>query len=156
MAKKKKRPLLTVEGYPGLRWIAIDPGKRSGYAIVEGSTIVDCGTTTIEELCVNRLSRIDCAVIEIPRVYPMVSKWKGDPQILLMLAFECGKLAEWYGDYALVEPREWGGSAPKDVKWHRTMSVLTDREQENLPNVLSEHARDALGIACWALGRFNV
>ncbi len=138
-----------------MRWIAIDPGKRSGYAIVNNGAIVECGTCAIEDLMVNRQLRIECAVIEIPRVYPTMNKWKGDPQILVMLAFSCGRLVEWFDDYTLIEAREWGGSAPKDAKWRRTQQALTDSERAFIPARLSEHARDALGIACWAMGRFQ-
>lgn len=128
---------------------------RTGWALVDGQTIIEIGTCTVDELMRNHRDGRgpDAAVIEMPRVYPDQSKWKGDPQDIVRLAFECGRIAEWFGAYTLVEPGQWGGSAPKDVKWRRTQLLLLPDELALTTGRLSEHARDAIGIACWAMRR---
>ncbi len=152
MAKRKPNPPYVS---PPFRWIAIDPGKRTGWALVDGQTIIAVGTCTVDELLRNHRDHRapDAAVIEFPRVYSDQRHWKGDPQDIVKLAFECGIIAGWFGDYTLVEPSQWGGSAPKDVKWRRTQSLLFPHELSLTTGRLSEHARDALGIACWAMRR---
>lgn len=131
--------------------IAIDPGRRIGWALAHGGVIVDCGTTGDY----HALPWASVAVIEMPRVYPNPMKWKGDPQQIVRLAALAGRIAERYPFAALPEPRRWRGMAPERVIRARTLRALQPGEFALTARKLSVHAWDALGIACWALGRFR-
>lgn len=130
--------------------LCIDPGRRIGWALIDGYTIVDCGTVA----GIDALPPAVAAFIEVPRVYPNVSKWKGDPQHIVRLAMLAQRIADHYVAYRMVEPREWRGMVPEGVLRSRTRSRLTPPERVNLlTGRVSVHAWDAIGIACWALER---
>jgi hypothetical protein len=130
--------------------IAIDPGRNIGYALMDlGGTIVDCGTVQ-DRLA---LPMANLCVIEMPRVYPIPGKWKGDPQQIVQLAFGAGMVAAQYPRCWLVEPKQWKGSLKKDVMWRRVLKSLQSTEAWLQSIRTSEHARDAVGIAVWARGQ---
>lgn len=132
--------------------VAIDPGVRTGWAFAIGGEIRAVGTTSD----LSMLPSAPVAVIEMPRIYPTMNKWKGDPQDIVKLAFRTGLIAAGYRLYQLVEPRSWRGGAPEKVIRKRTTHAITPAEWRNMsPPSLSAHAWDALGIMCHALGRFR-
>lgn len=137
-------------GY-ALPLIAIDPGKRIGWALAIGGVIHECGTVGDY----HALPWAAVAVIEMPRVYPNPMKWKGDPQQIVKLATLAGRIAERYPFAAMPEPRRWRGMAPERVIRARTFRALQGDEHELTTGRVSVHAWDALGIACWALGRYR-
>lgn len=130
-----------------MRVICIDPGKRIGWALASGGRITECGTVGD----VRDLPDAAFAVTEFPRVYASPGKWRGDPQHVVMVAAVAGEVRARYGREHVVEiePRVWGGTADKALKRRRTESMLREGE----PRGRSEHAWDALGMACWLLGR---
>lgn len=133
-----------------LRLIAIDPGRRIGYAVACGGRLVDVGTTSD----VDKLPPASIAVVEQPRVYPTVSKWKGDPQDLVRLATMAGEIATRYPLWWYVEPREWMcGSPPDHVLRARTTQAI--RGSDAIPLRMSAHAWDAVGLLFFSLGRFR-
>lgn len=131
-----------------VRIICIDPGKRIGWALCESGLIVQTGTTS------NRaeLPHADIAIIEMPRVYPNASKWKGDPQVIVRLAALAGEIAAQYPRHAYVEPWAWRGMIPESVLLKRIARALTPRDCKLGRSV---HARDAQGIALWLRGTLH-
>lgn len=131
-----------------MRIICIDPGKRIGWALCELGAIVRTGTTG------NRaeLPPADIAILEMPRVYPNASKWKGDPQVIVRLAALAGEIAAQYPRHAYVEPRTWRGMVPESVLLKRIKRALTSRDCTIGKSV---HARDAQGIALWLRGTLH-
>lgn len=129
--------------------VCIDPGKRTGWALVVGQTIVDSGTVWNDRL--DKLPPADAALVEMPRVYADQTKWKGDPQTIVRLAAIAGECAARYPWAAYVEPREWRGMIPEHVLLHRIKLALRDNETLGA----SVHARDAQGMALWLLKRLG-
>lgn len=128
--------------------VCIDPGKRIGYALCEQGYIVRSGTVGDRLL----LPTAEIAVIEMPRVYPNASKWKGDPQVIVRLAALAGEIAAQYPAHAYVEPRVWRGMVPEDVLLNRIRRALLPGD---CPLGRSVHARDAQGIALWLRGTLH-
>jgi hypothetical protein len=131
-----------------VRIICIDPGKRIGYALCEQGLIVRAHTVGDRV----ELPHADIAIIEMPRVYPNASKWKGDPQVIVRLAALAGEIATQYERYAYVEPRTWRGMIPENVLLMRIKRALTRRDCSIGKSV---HARDAQGIALWLRGTLH-
>jgi hypothetical protein len=128
------------EPHAGGYVIAIDPGRSIGWAIGADRVVLACGT-------VRDLDRLPCqgigmAIVEMPRVYPMATKWKGDPQDIVRLAFLAGRIAARYPEYRLIEPRAWRGNAPDKVITRRTERALAPDE----PRGDTPHSWDAIGI----------
>ena len=95
-------------------------------------------------------------VIELPQVYAG-SKSKGNPNDLIKLAYEAGRVV---GSAAakVIKPREWKGTIKKEVMLKRILSKLDDRELRllkglGLPPSKEHNVVDAIGIGLWALGR---
>lgn len=131
--------------------VAIDPGRHVGWALGAEGRVLARGTLVDREL--SRLPLLDVAeaVIEMPRVYPSASKWKGDPQEIVRLAFLAGRIAARYPVYILYEPRTWRGNAPDAVIERRTLLAL--REDE--PRGDSPHSWDAIGLLLYRWRRFT-
>jgi hypothetical protein len=131
--------------------ITIDPGVHgSGLAIWENSRLVsvlyepELGTFT------------DHVVIELPQIYPG-SKAKGNPNDLIRLAFQAGRLVG-SSSCETVLPRQWKGTIKKEVMLRRILSRLTDEELAmlkalRLPKSKEKECIDAIGIGLWKLGR---
>lgn len=133
-----------------LKLIAIDPGKRIGWALADGGRMVDCGTIGDYR----DLPKACCAIVEMPRVYPNPMKWKGDPQQIVRLAALAGQIAAGYPLSGFVEPRRWRGMAPEKAVRHRTLKLLTPFERLLLSEKrASVHAWDAVGILLFSLAR---
>lgn len=132
--------------------ITIDPGVHgSGFAYWsdEGDLYhVSYGETRVADYA--------SVVIELPQIYPG-SRSKGNPNNLIKLAFEAGRLI---GDKAFetVLPRQWKGTIKKEVMLRRILSRLTDEEIAmlkalKLPKSKEKECIDAIGIGLWKLGR---
>lgn len=128
--------------------IAIDPGKRIGWALALGGRLMAYGTVGDPR----ELPAATCAIVEMPRVYPSAAKWKGDPQDIVKVAFIAGRCAERYLQHWLVEPREWRGGAPEHVIRTRTEGA---RRPDDCELGGSVHAWDAIGLLFYFLGRFR-
>jgi len=143
--------------------LAIDPGRNVGWALAIGGELAACGTERNVEwknvdAVDNLLARLPhaCAVIaEMPRVYPSVAKWKGDPQHIVRLAMLTGRIVERFAAWAVVEPKTWqGGSPPERVVRNRTWSRLSVNEKTLIERgSMTSHAWDAIGILLYSLNR---
>jgi hypothetical protein len=142
--------------------IAIDPGKVSGWALFYYTQLHAAGVLDEEEILdhppVPEWDPV-LAVIEVPRIYPM-GKGKGDPNDLLTLALSVGDLRGFYQRRGmrvrLVTPRQWKGTAPKDIHNRRILDNLNEHETEVLPSLAKSKAHnmiDAIGLGLWVLGR---
>jgi len=150
--------------------LAVDPGKHVGWALALGGRLSSFGT--VKDVDWNNPRAVDYVldsiikpdwprpgaivlVIEMPRVYPAVSKWKGDPQHIVRLAFLAGRIAERFSVWKVVEPRTWqGGSPPERVLRNRTRARLTASERVYVDDAkLGPHAWDAIGILVYSLNR---
>jgi hypothetical protein len=127
--------------------ICIDPGKRTGWALIEMGVITKRGTVDARSI----LPPADAALVEMPRVYANPVKWKGDPQDIAKLAAMAGEYAGRYRMSELVEPRAWRGNIPEAVLLARLKRSLLPDEALGA----SVHARDAQGMALWLLGRLK-
>lgn len=134
-----------------LDFIAIDPGKRIGWAGVYRGVIIDCGT--VGDLML--LPQALIAVVEEPRNYPFNrSGKKMNPQIIVQLAMLAQKIADRYPEHAFYEPRDWRGNLSESRLNRRIARALRASELrlviQKRPSV---HAWDAIGIALKALDR---
>lgn len=125
--------------------VCIDPGQRTGWALIERGTITQRGTVAAREV----LPAASACVVEMPRVFANPGKWKGDPQDIVRLAALAGEYASRYPEAYYAELHEWRKSVPDNVIALRIQRSL--REGEILG--ASVHSRDAQGIALWLLGR---
>lgn len=96
-------------------------------------------------------------LVEVPIIYPG-SKSKGNPNDLIALAFEAGRIAGLAPTYEKISPRQWKGTIKKEVMLRRILSKLTDRELHmlkklQLPPSKEKECIDALGIGLWKFGR---
>ena len=158
--------------------LAIDPGIRGvGAALFVNSWLEACayvanpstkGNGPLECLtmakAVNKWCQlmghlvIDELVVEWPQVYKVS---KGDPNDLLALAGVDAALAvEFYqGPYFKMthyKPREWKGTAPKEVFAKRILSRLTPDELLLIPSgYLAHNAIDAVGTGLYKLGKLE-
>lgn len=152
-----------IERMVALPLLAIDPGTSTGWALAVGGALQSWGTVPGvawgDPQAVQRLraamppARI--AVVEMPRVYPHVAKWKGDPQILVRLGLLAGRIGESFELAAYVEPKTWQrGSPPERVLWSDTRRRMFPAELAAVESSkLSPHARDAVGILLYSLHR---
>lgn len=129
--------------------LCIDPGKRTGWALIVDGAIVSSGTVSSD--CLGDLPAADAALVEMPRVYVDQTKWKGDPQQIVRLAAIAGECAARYPFAAYVEPREWRGMIPESVLLQRITRSLRAGEKLGA----SVHARDAQGMALWLMRRMQ-
>lgn len=132
--------------------ISVDPG-------VNASGVAYWKNGELKAVYYMRPSTIwDSLIIELPQVY-MGSKSKGNPNDLIRLAFEAGRISGLsVHDIETVLPRQWKGTIKKEVMLKRVVSRLTDAELLllkglNLPRSAEHNAVDAIGIGLWKLGR---
>lgn len=143
--------------------IAIDPGKRTGWALFDGGRLVEAGTCTEDEALEappGAAVPFGSCVIELPVVYPHGGK--GDPNQLIGLAVFVGDLRGFYRragvDVVLVKPRTWKGTVPKAIHNRRTLAALTPEERAILPKRprardFDHNMIDAVGLGLWQLKR---
>ncbi len=96
-------------------------------------------------------------VVEIPQIYSG-SKSKGNPNDLVRLAFEAGRLIGTDTFFERVSPRQWKGTIKKEVMLRRILSKLSDAELAmlkalKLPKSKEKECIDAIGIGLWKLNR---
>lgn len=136
----------------------IDPGRRSGLALMRAGRVLGAWTLDGDELeaqvgaLVGYASRV---AIETPRAYP------GSPvraQDLVRLARRAQTMAtrlEVVGvAVTLVEPRSWKGTLPKKTFHGRVRRCLDEQDWASYDK-LSEHAKEAIGLALWLDGRLR-
>lgn len=142
----------TLKEIRALAWsgkvLCIDPGKRTGWALITCGTIIQRGTIDARGV----LPEADACVIEEPRVYANPGKWKGDPQDIVRLGILAGEYAMRYPLSYTAGLDEWRKSIPDAVLLKRITRSLK-------PGVeflgASVHSRDAQGIALWLLNRLK-
>lgn len=137
-------------------WISVDPGERIGFALWRNCSLVDCNTVGFDKR--HSLPDAEACAIEMPRVYPDTRKWKGDPQIIVRLAFGAGLIAAQYPSHERVPVESWTGGANGRVLWRRDYPRLTVIERAIVDGYasrrrLSAHARDAIMIGLWVQRR---
>lgn len=139
----------------GRKMITIDPGVHgSGFAIWSGSKLVN---VLYEKPNPMEGRFMEPITIEVPQIYPG-SKSKGNPNDLIRLAFEAGRIAGMAPACVTVLPRQWKGTIKKEVMLRRILSKLTDEELAmlkalKLPKSKEKEVVDAVGIGLWKLGR---
>ena len=135
--------------------ITVDPG-------VNGSGIASWGDNGHLQCVIFEVPNCDGyftdhIIIECPVVY-LGHKSKGNPNDLIALAFEAGRIAALAPTYEKITPRQWKGTIKKEVMLRRILSKLTDRELQlikglELPPSKEHNVIDAVGIGLWKLGR---
>lgn len=147
--------------------LAIDPGRDTGWAIIEGGELKACGLGTPPAPDGRHV------VIERPQVYRGRSS-PGDPNDLITLAIQVGRYTEraTTEGAATVEhvlPHNWKGSMDADICCHRVANALDEKERALLYSVLAPLARkpmtvefltsgkrhnviDAVGLGIWSVG----
>lgn len=157
--------------------LAVDPGKHhAGAALFIDRSLVACTlvqasaphlvaegvyTWFVDQAVGNPGVDMEVAVlvVEGQQVY---RQSRADPNDLLPLA-ECagGVKASVLASQVLAPlPREWKGSAPKEVCTRRILGKLRSPEVAVLdrcgsPQSLLHNVVDAVGLGLWALGRFR-
>lgn len=136
----------------------IDPGRRSGLALMRAGRVLGAWTLDGDELepQVTALAGyVERVAIETPRAYP------GSPvraQDLVRLARRAEGMAarlEVAGvTVTLVEPRNWKGTLPKKT-FHGRIRRSLDEQDRTSYDKLSEHAKEAVGLALWLDGRLK-
>lgn len=144
--------------------VAIDPGKRTGWALFRHERLKVCGYVKVIEL--DKIPSAPQVLIEQPRWYP--HERKIDLNDLLDLSVLVGEIKEnhcrRYAKVKLVFPRTWKGSVPKPIMSQRIYKTLTAEERVLLPlkrgHKVSKSALDhdhnvldAVGLGLWKLGR---
>lgn len=133
-------------------FVTCDPGKwASGFAFWKNGKLVDVAYGTPAHQMPGILT------IEKPVIYPG-GKSKGNPNDLLDLAFEVGKLCKMFYGYSTVKPREWKGTIKKEIMLKRIVSKLTEEERVicdslRLPKDKQKEVIDAIGIGLWLAKR---
>lgn len=148
--------------------IAIDPGKlSSGFAVFEKDhehtwRLFDCGFLPNDKLR-EKVARHSLMVSEKMRVYRQ-EFWKGDPNDLVDVSIELGRLMQASLDPSpvLLLPQTWKGQTPKDVMRERVTSRLSAPENLKLETRLSaiksnvrHNVYDAVGIGLFFAGRLK-
>jgi hypothetical protein len=135
--------------------ISVDPGVHgSGLAFWEGNRLI---AVTYEVPQVAEGRYLEHMIIEVPQVY-MGSRSKGNPNDLIKLAFEAGRIACMAPTHEVIKPRTWKGTIKKEVMLRRILTKLDDTELAylkalNLPPSKEKECVDAIGIGLYILGR---
>lgn len=135
--------------------LAIDPGKRSGWALFRlGQGLIGAGPfdpdSIVEPPCGFGVGPGDLVVIERPRDRP----GKGVPaNDLITLALRAGRVAGVCACFGMTVtyffPEQWKGSLDKAKGHARIQKALLPGE----PWPDSSDARDAIGLGMWVMGR---
>lgn len=150
-----------------MRVLAIDPGRDTGWALLDAEGgLVRCGLGMPPEF-------VGRVLVERPQVYQGRAS-KGDPNDLITLAIQVGRYTERYERTGCVVehvlPHDWKGSLRPDVCLRRIYDSLPMPERALLDDVIRPLARkplsadaldegkrhnvvDAVGIAKWSLKR---
>lgn len=149
-----------------VRVIAVDPGVRSGVAIVTGAGRVSCSVVPGARVLAHVASTVTVlrgdgepvhVVIERPRVHA-VGRLKGDANDVVRLAELAGRIAgaaELKGAIVeLYEPQKWKGAVKKSIHQARVERDLFARglqEWIEAWRLVDHNGRDALALARWWL-----
>ena len=112
-----------------MRVLGVDPGKhKCGWGVYSANGIGLFGYTTAQGMPFEW--DLDGVVIELPQIYTHRGS-KGDPNDLIPLAFEAGKVAYRYKRIPVVTrlPAEWKGQVPKTIMQNRLLEQMPDLEQ---------------------------
>jgi hypothetical protein len=136
----------------------IDPGRRSGLALMAGGRLLGAWTfdgDDLEPQVAALAPYVERVAIETPRAYP------GSPvraQDLVRLARRAEgmaiRLAGAGVAVTLIEPRNWKGTLPKKT-FHGRVRRSLDEQDWTSYDKLSEHAKEAVGLALWLDGRLR-
>ncbi len=135
--------------------ISVDPGVHgSGVAFWFAGRL-----SAVRYYKPSEISSVLSVVIECPQIYPGV-KSKGNPNDLIKLAFEAGRIIGLFNPVELrvIKPRDWKGTIKKEAMLKRILSKLTEEElaivkAANIPKAVEHNVLDAIGIGLWHLGR---
>jgi hypothetical protein len=149
--------------------IAIDPGKRTGWAEFHDSVLKNANAMHSSSMLASPPMppqdpwAVRTVVIELPQVYPF-GQGKGDPNQLITLAVIVGDLRGFYRRQGcivqLVKPRTWKGTVPKKIHNERVLRKLSSEELDILPKRprakdYDHNMVDAIGLGLWALQRMT-
>ena len=111
-----------------MRVLGVDPGKhKCGWGVYGADGISNFGYSRPHQFPPYLL--FDAVLIELPQIYTHRGS-KGDPNDLIPLAFEAGKIAYRYQHLpiATVLPAEWKGQVPKEAMQRRLLESLPEQE----------------------------
>ena len=134
-------------------WWSVDPGvQKSGWAFWFENGLQSVGYSPVD-----RVDGEDALVIERPQVYQGRAQ-KGDPNDLISLAIEVGRISTLFGEVEFVLPRKWKGTIKKEMMTARIIKTLTTNElllvkELKLAKSYEHNVLDAIGIGLWKLGR---
>ncbi len=161
----------TPSKFKGRRLLAIDPGLRTcGVAYFVGGTLAEAKLVVgpkSGDMAWNEMAGAvhastpfaDEVVIELPQVYNVRARSKGDANDLIQLAAVVGALATYHAGrkMQIVRPSQWKGQTKKEVTKNRCVEKLSEAElaRVELPKAKSLHHNifDAVGLGLWALKR---
>jgi hypothetical protein len=138
-----------------MRTLAIDPGKRQGWALFSHTTLILCGTG--DPPCAGAVP-YDMVIVEIPHC----GFGRAAVSDLITLGMRAQKALDSVSciQYKTIKPARWKGSVPKMVMSWRVREKLELREIMCLPENLRRgplpravDVLDAIGIGLWAVGR---
>lgn len=132
----------------GVRLLAVDPGRVTGWALFRDGFLVDCGKTPNGR----DLPPADEVVIE----RPVIRKRHPRPDDILKLAMLAAAIGERYtrAKVTFVKPEEWKGQLPKGVCWHRACKALAPDELDAARGT-DHNTHDAIALGLSHLGRFH-
>jgi hypothetical protein len=143
--------------------IAIDPGAKMGWALLQQGLVRDCGLINVSDTvpCLGSLHLISRGIVLIEKpVYHHGGRNKVDPNDLITLGIKVGRVMEIYlamdNVIRLVTPVTWKGSVPNEIQEARTIQALSADELaavraslENVPRSYQHNVWDAVGLAIW-------
>ncbi len=144
--------------YGGVKYLAIDPGASTGWALYTDRTLTKCGACAPHAVW-SLVGPVDRVLYEKPEKYPNDGVSPGN---LITLAVSAGIALGCYALYQTpidhVAPKVWKGNQPKSVCHGRSWTILTDVERE----VVRECSKgvkakalldllDAVALGQWAL-----
>lgn len=136
--------------------IAHDPGKNPGYAWGTPDGVL-IGAEDRHPNVEFAFARNSVAyVVELPQVYRVS---KGDPNDLIFLAFNAGRVVGNALNVFTVLPRKWKGNIKKEVMTERIKRALPEDRHSSviLParKSLAHNVWDAVGLFLWATGKLS-
>jgi len=152
--------------------LAIDPGRSTGWALFRDGTLYRAGTVSAPDArCTStRTAAIlrgviaavpwgeggfpaDLVAVEEMEYRPGTAG--SNPGDLLGVQAIAGVCTALGSEFRFVTARTWKGSVPKAVSDARTKAALSGDEVLLFVRAGSDHARDAVGIGLYVLGRLR-
>lgn len=147
------------------RILAIDPGEKTGWAILYDGRLTCSGLVKLGEFNehidpkgdfpVGPLAGGYSLIIEMPEVYP---GGKVDPNDMIQLAVKVGRTRSYFGSCPAdwIRPKSWKGQVPKPIHNKRVLSWLSPVESqianktlESLAAGVRDNVIDAIGLGIW-------